>query len=99
MLAQLKADPQMGDAEFRQIVALLESRTGIGRQDEVKPPGRHDDIDDEELFLYGDTDAPISDQAPADQPIGSQADLYGDVTEDDLYGDLVQPAAGSHDPR
>lgn len=81
MLTQLQSDPQMAqraglDAEIKEILTLLG-----GAKTPVKASN---DIDDEEQFLYGDSEEP---QPVASEPVRSHLDLYGDVTEDSLYGD------------
>lgn len=90
MLADLRSDPQMArraglDAEIKEILNLLGGTTqGARAQEKVL-----DDIDDEERFLYGDSEDPKS--PPAPEPVLHHSlDLYGDVTEEALYGDYPQ---------
>ncbi|CAI5655119.1 unnamed protein product [Oreochromis niloticus] len=89
MLAELRSDPQMArraglDAEIKEILSLLGMTTpGPRTQEKVL-----DDIDDEERFLYGDSEDP---KPPAPEPVLPHSlDLYGDVTEEVLYGDYPQ---------
>ncbi|XP_006806915.1 zinc finger protein 318 isoform X3 [Neolamprologus brichardi] len=90
MLAELRSDPQMArraglDAEIKEILSLLGMTTpGPRTQEKVL-----DDIDDEERFLYGDSEEPKP--PPAPEPVLTHSlDLYGDVTEEALYGDYPQ---------
>lgn len=82
MLSELRSDPQMAhraglDAEIKEILHLLGGPAG------AKP---QDDIDDEERFLYGDSEEPKP--PPASEPLRHHGlDLYGDMTEEALYGD------------
>lgn len=86
MLSELRSDPQMAqrpglDAEIKEILMLL------GGAGAAKAPAKTaDDIDDEERFLYGDSEEP---KVPlVSEPVRHHSlDLYGDVTEDTLYGD------------
>ncbi|XP_030603296.1 LOW QUALITY PROTEIN: zinc finger protein 318 [Archocentrus centrarchus] len=87
MLAELRSDPQMArraglDAEIKEILNLLgETTPGTRAQEKVL-----NDIDDEERFLYGDSEDPKS--PPAPEPVLHHSlDLYGDVTEEALYND------------
>ncbi|XP_034408145.1 zinc finger protein 318 isoform X2 [Cyclopterus lumpus] len=85
MLSELRSDPQMAhrvglDAEIKEILHLLGGPAGAKAQEKA------DDIDDEEKFLYGDSEEPKP--PPASEPIRHQGlDLYGEVTEETLYGD------------
>ncbi|XP_037638145.1 LOW QUALITY PROTEIN: zinc finger protein 318 [Sebastes umbrosus] len=85
MLSELRSDPQMArrvglDAEITEILHLLEGTMG------AKPQEKADDIDDEEKFLYGDSEEPKP--PPPSEPVRHQGlDLYGDLTEEALYGD------------
>ncbi|XP_031697138.1 zinc finger protein 318, partial [Anarrhichthys ocellatus] len=88
MLSELRSDPQMAhrtglDAEIKEILNLLGGPAG------AKPQEKADDIDDEEKFLYGDSEEP---KPPlTSEPIRHHGlDLYGDVTEEALYGDYPQ---------
>ncbi|XP_054456678.1 LOW QUALITY PROTEIN: zinc finger protein 318 [Anoplopoma fimbria] len=89
MLSELRTDPQMAhrvglDAEIKEILHLLGGPAG------VKPQEKADDIDDEEKFLYGDSEEPKPQLAS--EPIRHHGlDLYGDVTEEALYGDYPPP--------
>lgn len=92
MLSELQADPQMAErpglhAEIKEILGLLGGQA-------VAPEKSTDDIDDEEKFLYGDSEEP---KPPAkSEPVPHQGlDLYGDVTEEALYGDYPQQNAAS----
>nr|XP_040034950.1 zinc finger protein 318 [Gasterosteus aculeatus aculeatus] len=103
MLSELRSDPQMAhraglDAEIKEILHLLGSAEGKAQE-------KVDDIDDEEKFLYGDSEEPKPLLVP--EPVRHHGlDLYGEVTEEALYGDpqkhvLAQnygllPAASSH---
>ncbi|KAF0027928.1 hypothetical protein F2P81_020669 [Scophthalmus maximus] len=87
VLSELRSDPQMAqraglDAEIKEILNLL-GAAGPG----AKTPARTaDDIDDEEKFLYGDSEEPKP--PPASEPVRPHGlDLYGDVTDETLYGD------------
>lgn len=81
MLSELRSDPQMAqrpdlDADIREILKLL------GGQDKTD-----NDIDDEEKFLYGESEVPKI--SVASEPLQHhELDLYGDLTEEALYGDL-----------
>lgn len=84
MLSELRSDPQMVqraglDTEITEILNLLGAQAKT--QDSTT-----DDIDDEEKFLYGDSEDP---KPPAAfDPVRQQGlDLYGDVTEENLYVD------------
>ncbi|KAM6996980.1 LOW QUALITY PROTEIN: uncharacterized protein znf318 [Tautogolabrus adspersus] len=95
MLSELRSDPHMAhraglDAEIKEILNLL------GGQDagDNAPEKNDDDIDDEEKFLYGDTEEPKP--PPSSEPVRHHGlDLYGDVTEDALYGDYPPQMAVS----
>ncbi|XP_029282072.1 zinc finger protein 318 isoform X3 [Cottoperca gobio] len=83
MLSELRSDPQMAhrvglDAEIREILHMLGGQTVTQE--------KTDDIDDEEKFLYGDSEDP---KLPAASELVRHQglDLYGDVTEEALYGD------------
>ncbi|XP_035519635.1 zinc finger protein 318, partial [Morone saxatilis] len=87
MLAELRSDPRMAqraglDAEIKEILNLLGAQAaGVEAQEKAA-----DDIDDEEKFLYGDSEEPKP--PPASEPVRHHGlDLYGDVTEEALYGD------------
>ncbi|KAM9727255.1 uncharacterized protein znf318 isoform 2-T2 [Menidia menidia] len=87
MLAELRSDPLMAqraglDAEIKEILSLL---GGIAPTASA-PEKMVADIDDEEKFLYGDSEDPKA--APEGDPVQQSLDLYGEVTEDSLYGDL-----------
>lgn len=89
MLSELRADPQMAqrvglDAEIKEILNLL-SGSASGSKAQEKPA---DDIDDEEKFLYGDSEEPRPQSST--EPVGHQglSELYGDLTEEALYGDF-----------
>ncbi|KAG7233249.1 hypothetical protein INR49_007328 [Caranx melampygus] len=94
MLAELRSDPHMAhraglDAEIKEILNLL-GEAGSGHK--AQTARAVDDIDDEEKFLYGDSEEP--NPAPAPEPVRHHGlDLYGDVTEDTLYGDYPPPKA------
>ncbi|XP_055358794.1 zinc finger protein 318 isoform X2 [Betta splendens] len=89
MLSELRSDPQMAnrpslDNEIKEILNLLGS---TGAKASLKTV---DDIDDEERYLYGDSEEPKP--RPVSQPVQHQGlDVYGDVTEDTLYGDYPPP--------
>ncbi|XP_028278731.1 zinc finger protein 318 isoform X2 [Parambassis ranga] len=87
MLSELQSDPHMAhrsglNAEIKEILNLLGgSAQGAGDQQKAV-----NDIDDEEKFLYGDSEDPKP--APAPEPVSHYGlNLYGDVTEETLYGD------------
>ncbi|XP_060943630.1 zinc finger protein 318 [Limanda limanda] len=91
VLSELGSDPQTVhragfDTEIKEILNLLE---GAG----VKTPMKAvDDIDDEEKFLYGDSEEPKP--PPESEPVRHHGlDMYGDVTEEALYGDYPQTKA------
>ncbi|XP_030012038.1 zinc finger protein 318 isoform X5 [Sphaeramia orbicularis] len=92
MLTQLQSDPRMAqkaglDAEIKEILALLGG---------AKPPVKAtNDIDDEEQFLYGDSEDP---QPGVSEPVRSHLELYGDVTEDSLYGDYPPQKPATSQP-
>lgn len=84
MLSELQSDPQMAqraglDAEIKEILNLL------GGQAKAQEKTA-DDIDDEEKFLYGDSEEP-NPPAASELVRHHGLDLYGDVTEEALYGD------------
>lgn len=89
MLSELRSDPQMAhrpglDNEIQEILNLL---GGAGAKASLKTV---DDIDDEERYLYGDSEEPKP--PPVSEPVRHHGlDLYGDVTEDTLYGDYPPP--------
>uniref|UniRef100_A0A3B4YIV9 Zinc finger protein 318 n=1 Tax=Seriola lalandi dorsalis TaxID=1841481 RepID=A0A3B4YIV9_SERLL len=73
MLSELRSDPQMAnraglDAEIKEILNLL-GEAGSGHK--AQTTKAMDDIDDEEKFLYGDSEEPKP--PPASEPV-----LYGD---------------------
>lgn len=89
MLSELRSEPQMANRpslhnEIKEILNLLGD---TGAKASLKTA---DDIDDEERYLYGDSEEP---KPPAvAEPVQHQGlDLYGDVTEDTLYGDYPPP--------
>ncbi|KAM9808414.1 zinc finger protein 318 isoform X2 [Syngnathus typhle] len=88
VLNELRSDPQMSqqadfNAEIKEILNLLDLAAVA---QEAK--GLATDIDDEEKFLYGDSAEP--DIVVPPEPLQNHAfDLYGDVTEDVLYDDLL----------
>lgn len=92
MLSELRSDPQMAqraglDAEIKEILNLLGGPAGAMAQEKTA-----DDIDDEEKFLYGDSEEPKP--APAPELVQHHGlDLYGDLTEEALYGDYPPPKA------
>ncbi|XP_023251428.1 zinc finger protein 318 [Seriola lalandi dorsalis] len=94
MLSELRSDPQMAnraglDAEIKEILNLL-GEAGSGHK--AQTTKAMDDIDDEEKFLYGDSEEPKP--PPASEPVRHHGlDLYGDVTEEVLYGDYPPPKA------
>ncbi|XP_017289936.1 zinc finger protein 318 [Kryptolebias marmoratus] len=85
MLSELQSNPHMAqrpglDAEIKEILSLLGG---------VAPGGAalqkvQDDIDDEEKFLYGDSEETKLQPEPVRH---HSLDLYGDVTEDSLYSE------------
>nr|XP_046257715.1 zinc finger protein 318 isoform X2 [Scatophagus argus] len=93
MLSELQSNPQMAqraglDAEIKEILSLLgDQATGAKAEEKTV-----DDIDDEEKFLYGDSEEP---KPPAlSEPVRHHGlDLYGDVTEETLYGDYPPQTA------
>lgn len=85
MLSELQSDLHMAQrpglsAEIKEILALLGGvPPGGGSQQKVQ-----EDIDDEEKFLYGDSE----EANPQPEPVRHHSlDLYGDVTEDSLYSE------------
>ncbi|XP_068590547.1 zinc finger protein 318 isoform X1 [Cebidichthys violaceus] len=92
MLSELRSDPQMAqraglDAEIKEILNLLGGPAGAKAQEKA------DDIDDEEKFLYGDSEEPKPPLAA--EPIRHHGlDLYGEVSEEALYGDYPQQKHG-----
>lgn len=105
ILLELQSDSQMAqrtglEAEIKEILNLL------GAQAKA-PENPTDDIEDEERFLYGDSEEP---RPPAASELVRHhgLDLYGDVTEEALYGDYppqkafvqqtygLQPGAPGH---
>ncbi|CAJ1057620.1 zinc finger protein 318 isoform X2 [Xyrichtys novacula] len=96
MLSELRSDPQMAhraglDAEIKEILNLLGGHAAAAGS---KTQTSIDDIDDEEKFLYGDSEEPkplLSSDAIQHHGL----DLYGDVTEEALYGDCPPPATTS----
>lgn len=105
ILLELQSDPQMAqraglEAEIKEILNLL------GAQAKA-PENPTDDIEDEERFLYGDSEEPRP--LAESEPVRHHGlDLYGDVTEEALYGDYppqkavipqvygLQPGAPGH---
>ncbi|XP_049591198.1 zinc finger protein 318 isoform X3 [Syngnathus scovelli] len=91
VLNELRSDPQMSqradfNAEIKEILNLLDLAAVAQEAKSLAT-----DIDDEEKFLYGDSAEPEIVVPP--EPLQNHAfDLYGDVTEDVLYDDLL-PAA------
>ncbi|XP_069394831.1 zinc finger protein 318 isoform X2 [Paralichthys olivaceus] len=85
VLSELRSDPQTVhragfETEIKEILNLLE---GAGVKTQMKAV---DDIDDEEKFLYGDSEEPKP--PPVSEPVRHHGlDMYGDVTEEALYGD------------
>lgn len=87
MLAELQSDPHMAqraglDKEIREILNLLAGTVPTATSTEKKV----EEIDDEEKFLYGDSEDP---KPPiAVEPVHNPSlDLFGEVTEDSLYMD------------
>ncbi|XP_060896479.1 zinc finger protein 318 [Labrus mixtus] len=95
MLSELRSDPHMAhraglDAEIKEILNLLGGQAEGGNA----PEKNEDDIDDEEKFLYGDAEE--QKPPPSSEPLRHHGlDLYGDVTEDALYGDYPPQMAVS----
>ncbi|XP_068597071.1 zinc finger protein 318-like [Brachionichthys hirsutus] len=88
VLSELQSGPQTAqNAEVREILALLGGQAaGAERRGKTS-----DDIDDEERFLYGESEEP--DPPPAPEAVRHHGlDLYGDVTEEELYGDYPDVA-------
>lgn len=85
MLSELQSDPHMAhrsglNAEIKEILNLL----GGSVQGPVDQQKAVNEIDDEEKFLYGDSEDP----KPAPEPVSHYGlNLYGDITEETLYGD------------
>lgn len=81
VLSELQSNPQTVqhanlDSDIKEILKLLASHSNTA-----------DDIDDEEKFLYGDSEEPKAQVTL--EPVRNQSlELYGDVTEDTLYGDF-----------
>ncbi|XP_034537282.1 zinc finger protein 318 isoform X2 [Notolabrus celidotus] len=95
MLSELRSDPHMAqraglDAEIKEILNLLGGQAA-GSKAEGTPV---DDIDDEEKFLYGDSEEPKP-QSSSEPERHHGLDLYGDVTEEALYGDYPQTMSAS----
>ncbi|XP_036979028.1 zinc finger protein 318-like isoform X3 [Acanthopagrus latus] len=92
MLSELQSHPHTTqraglDAEIKEILHLLGGAAGARAQEKEE-----DDIDDEEKFLYGDSEEPKP--PPASEPLQHHGlDLYGDVTEEALYGDYTPQKA------
>lgn len=81
VLSELQSNPQMAqhtnlDSDVREILKLLASHNTTA-----------DDIDDEEKFLYGDSED-AKPQVTSEPVRNHSLELYGDVTEDTLYGDF-----------
>lgn len=95
MLSELRSDPHMArrlglDAEIKEILNLLGGQASGSRTQDPHV----DDIDDEEKFLYGDADEPK--HQTSSEPVRHHSmDLYGDVTEEALYGDYPPPVTSS----
>lgn len=88
VLSELQSNPQMAqhsnlDSDIREVFQLLASHTSAA-----------DDIDDEEKFLYGDSEEPKA-QVPSEPVRNHSLELYGDVTEDTLYGDFPDASAAA----
>lgn len=91
VLSELQSNSQMAqrtnmDSDIRQIFKLLGSQKNTA-----------DDIDDEEKFLYGDSEDPKG-QVTSEPVRNPGLDLYGDVTEDTLYGDFPDENAAITKP-
>lgn len=95
MLSELRSDPQMAqraalNAEIKEILNMLGPAVGGAMTDQEKMV---DDIDDEEKFLYGDSEEPRP--PPLPEPVRHhRLDLYGDLTEEALYGDYPSQTYG-----
>uniref|UniRef100_A0A8C6NHK3 U1-type domain-containing protein n=1 Tax=Nothobranchius furzeri TaxID=105023 RepID=A0A8C6NHK3_NOTFU len=88
MLSELRSDPHMAqrpglDAEIKEILNLL----GGAASDGGAPQKAVDDIDDEEKFLYGDT------EEPKPQPEPDSLYVPPTLSEVDLY--MTQPSSSS----
>lgn len=89
MLSELQSDPQMAhrpglNNEIKEILNLLGSAGAKASSKTV------DDIEEEERYLYGDSEEPKP--PPVSEPIRHQGlDVYAGVTEDTLYGDYPPP--------
>lgn len=101
ILSELQSNPQMAqraglDTEIKEILQLLGGAAAPSKALEKVV----DDIDDEEKFLYGDSEEPKP--PPVPEPVRHHSlDLYADVTEEALYGDYppqkaATPLAYSH---
>lgn len=84
-LSELRSDLHLAqrpglNAEITEIISLLEGAvSGDGGQQKVQ-----NEIDDEEKFLYGDSE----ESKPQPEPVRHHSlDLYGNVTEDSLYSE------------
>ncbi|KAM9847971.1 zinc finger protein 318 [Aulostomus maculatus] len=99
ILSELRSDPQMVqraslNTEINEILNMLGpmAASGVAKAHEKVM----DDIDDEERFLYGDPDEPKP--QTLSEPVAHHGlDMYGDVTEEVLYGDYP-PQAYSFPP-
>lgn len=89
VLTELQSDPQMAHRpglsnEIKEILNLL---GGAGARASIKTV---DEIDEEERYLYGDSEEPKP--TPMSESVRHHGlDLYTDVTEDTLYGDYPAP--------
>ncbi|XP_054653852.1 zinc finger protein 318 [Dunckerocampus dactyliophorus] len=92
MLSELQSDPQMAQrANINEILNLLDP---LVTERAKSPDETAVDIDDEEKFLYGESAEPKT-PAPPQLPQNLMFDLYGDVTEEVLYGDLLPPTTAA----
>lgn len=93
VLSELRSDPQTAqraglDDEIKEILNLLGGQAAGAKAREKS----EDDIDDEEKFLYGEAEDPKP--PPASEPLRHHGlDLYGEVTEEALYGDYPSQQA------
>lgn len=91
VLSELQSNAQTAqranlDSDIREIFKLLGSQNNTA-----------DDIDDEEKFLYGDSEEPKG-QVTSEPVRNHSLDVFGDVTEDTLYGDFPDENAAITKP-
>lgn len=91
VLAELQSSPLMAqhanlDSDLKEILKLLAGHSSAA-----------EDMDDEEKFLYGDSEEPKA-QVTSEPVRNHSLELYRDVTEETLYGDFPDENAAVSGP-